>query len=100
MKGKVPSSKFQAPKNIQAPSSKELLVVCPLCRQAGFTPRGLRSHWCEKNGKKPLTKEAVQAVVDAAKARSELDQRITARAADASSRRRYRAQQLRKGDAV
>jgi hypothetical protein len=60
-------TKDQRPMSKEAPRTKELLVACPLCHQGGFTARGLRSHWCDKNGKKPLAKEAVQAVVDAAK---------------------------------
>lgn len=25
---------------------KELLVTCPLCHRTGFSPRGLRVHYC------------------------------------------------------
>ena len=54
---------------------KELLVTCPLCRIAKFTPRGLRAHWCPKKpapeGNKkhsaPLSREEWQAAVEAAK---------------------------------
>lgn len=54
---------------------REVLVTCPLCGQKGFTPRGLRAHWCPakpapKGNKKhsaPLTREEWREAVEAAK---------------------------------
>lgn len=54
---------------------RELLVKCLLCGRAGFTPRGLRAHWCpakpapkgHTKHSAPLTPEEWRAAVDAAR---------------------------------
>lgn len=57
---------------------KDLLVTCLLCKQGGFTTRGLRAHWCpakppapgHHKHSAPLTKEEWQTAVDAAKGKA------------------------------
>lgn len=56
-------------------TKKELLVICLLCGQGGFTTRGLRQHWCpaktaapgHHKHSAPLTKEEWQTAVEAAR---------------------------------
>jgi hypothetical protein len=76
---------------------KEVLVTCPMCGQAGFTTRGLRSHWCDRNGKKALPEDLVRVTVRDAIDQAALDKRVDARVAHGSSRRRWFGQQMRGG---
>lgn len=55
--------------------SREILVTCLLCGRTGFTPRGLRAHWCPakpaskgyKRHSAPLTRKEWERCVEAAR---------------------------------
>ena len=58
----------------------ELLITCPLCRQPGFTARGLRGHYCAsaatQQSKEKLHKQDWWVAVDAARVAAGMEEMV------------------------